>query len=102
MPHDRRANEQTTTPEPQPRIQGEGGIGCREGRVDPCERFFGGRAREGGTVAERKTMIDRLHGLPLVRQARELGISRGSVYYLPRPVSATDLVVGQFEIDPAN
>ena len=36
-------------------------------------------------------MIDRLHGLPLVRQARELGMSRGSVYYLPRPVSATDL-----------
>ena len=45
----------------------------------------------GGTVAERKTMIDRLHALPLVRQARELGMSRGSVYYLPRPVSATDL-----------
>ena len=37
-------------------------------------------------------MIDRLHALPLVRQARELGMSRGSVYYLPKPVSATDLV----------
>jgi len=38
-------------------------------------------------------MIDRLHNLPLARQARELGISRGSVYYLPRPVSAADLEI---------
>jgi putative transposase len=38
-------------------------------------------------------MIDRSHALPLTRQARELGISRGSVYYLPKPVSAADLAV---------
>ncbi len=38
-------------------------------------------------------MIDRLHALPVARQARELGISRGSVYYLPRPVPAADLVI---------
>lgn len=38
-------------------------------------------------------MIDRSHGLPVARQARELGISRGSVYYLPRPVSDTDLAI---------
>ena len=38
-------------------------------------------------------MIDRSHALPVTRQARELGISRGSVYYLPRPVSATDLLI---------
>ena len=38
-------------------------------------------------------MIDRSHGLPVTRQARELGISRGSVYYLPRSVSAVDLTV---------
>lgn len=38
-------------------------------------------------------MIDRSHTLPLARQARELGISRGSVYYLPRPVSAADLAI---------
>ena len=38
-------------------------------------------------------MIDRSHALPLGRQARELGISRGSVYYLPRPVSAADLTI---------
>jgi hypothetical protein len=34
VPHDRRSDEQTTPPEPQPGIQGEGGIGCREGRED--------------------------------------------------------------------
>lgn len=31
-------------------------------------------------------MIDRGHDLPVVQQAKALGISRGSVYYLPRPV----------------
>ena len=38
-------------------------------------------------------MIDRSHSLPLTRQARELGISRGSVYYLPRLVSPADLAI---------
>ena len=38
-------------------------------------------------------MIDRNHDLPVSRQARELGISRGSVYYLPRPTSSDDLVL---------
>lgn len=36
-------------------------------------------------------MIDREHDLPITRQAAVLGISRGSVYYLPRPVSDADL-----------
>ena len=36
-------------------------------------------------------MIDRTHGLPVTQQAKVLGISRGSVYYLPRPVPAADL-----------
>ena len=36
-------------------------------------------------------MIDRTHPLPIARQARALGVSRGSVYYVPRPVSAADL-----------
>ena len=31
-------------------------------------------------------MIDRAHALPLVAQARQLGISRDSIYYLPRAV----------------
>jgi len=38
-------------------------------------------------------MIDREHGLPITRQAKVLQISRGSVYYQPRPVSARDLEV---------
>jgi len=38
-------------------------------------------------------MIDRTDDLPVSRQAKALGISRGSVYYLPRPVSAEDLGV---------
>jgi putative transposase len=38
-------------------------------------------------------MIDRTHALPISRQAQALNLSRGSVYYLPRPVSATDLRV---------
>jgi putative transposase len=38
-------------------------------------------------------MIDRSHPLPLTRQASVLGISRGSVYYLPRPVSDADLAL---------
>src|SRR5919112_1208549 len=38
-------------------------------------------------------MIDRSHALPLTRQAEELGISRGSLYYAPRPVSASDLAI---------
>jgi putative transposase len=36
-------------------------------------------------------MIDRAHDLPITKQAEALKISRGSVYYLPRPISATDL-----------
>ena len=38
-------------------------------------------------------MIDREHDLPITKQAEVLRISRGSVYYLPRSVSATDLEV---------
>ena len=38
-------------------------------------------------------MIDREHDLPITRQARLLGMSRGTVYYLPRPVSAADLAL---------
>ena len=38
-------------------------------------------------------MIDRNHDLPIVRQAKALNISRGSIYYKPRPVSAEDLAL---------
>ena len=35
-------------------------------------------------------MIDRGHNLPITRQAQLLGMSRGAVYYLPRPISQAD------------
>ena len=38
-------------------------------------------------------MIDRKHALPVVKQVEVLKISRGSVYYLPRPVPAHDLAL---------
>jgi putative transposase len=38
-------------------------------------------------------MIDREHDLPLTKQAAALNISRGSLYYLPQPVSAADLML---------
>jgi putative transposase len=38
-------------------------------------------------------MIDREHDLPISKQAKVLRISRGSVYYLPRPVSEADLAI---------
>src|SRR2546427_6483110 len=38
-------------------------------------------------------MIDRSHDLPITKQAKALNISRGSVYYLPRPVSEANLAV---------
>jgi putative transposase len=51
--------------------------------------FLAGQSR----FAERKAMIDRSHDLPISRQARMLNVSRGSVYYLPRPASAADLAL---------
>jgi putative transposase len=38
-------------------------------------------------------MIDHSHDLTITRQAELLGMSRGMVYYLPRPVSAADLAL---------
>jgi putative transposase len=38
-------------------------------------------------------MIDREHDLPITKQTEVLNISRGSVYYLPRPVSECDLAI---------
>src|SRR6266481_4471199 len=38
-------------------------------------------------------MIDRTHELPVTRQAQVLKLSRSSIYYQPRPVSAADLGV---------
>ena len=38
-------------------------------------------------------MIDRNHDLPVKRQAELVDISRGSVYYLSKPVSENDLAL---------
>jgi putative transposase len=38
-------------------------------------------------------MIDPEHDLPITKQAKVLRISRGSIYYLPRPVPETDLEI---------
>jgi putative transposase len=38
-------------------------------------------------------MIDRTHDLSISKQAEVLNISRGSVYYLPRPVPKTELAI---------
>jgi putative transposase len=52
-----------------------------------------GRSAQQGRFVERKAMINRQHKLSISKQAKALKISRGSVYYLPRPVSAADLTV---------
>jgi putative transposase len=54
--------------------------------------IFSRRAHQG-RHAERKAMIDRSHDLPLMRQAQVLKLSRSSLYYQPRPVSAEDLAI---------
>jgi putative transposase len=38
-------------------------------------------------------MIDRAHALPIARQAELVGISRGTVYYHPEPISDADLAL---------
>ena len=38
-------------------------------------------------------MIDRTDPLPVVKQAKLLGLSRGTVYYLPRATSPADLAL---------
>ncbi|MGZ8245663.1 IS3 family transposase [Methylomagnum sp.] len=55
-------------------------------------RFFIRRARQG-RKAERKAIIDRDHDVSLTRQAELLGISRGSAYYVPKPVPDSDLAL---------
>ena len=64
----------------------------KDRRADARKRFFRGSAQQS-RAAERKAMIDRAHDLPITRQAEALNISRGSVYYLPRPVPEADLAV---------
>ena len=65
---------------------------CQDRRADAGKRFFGRSARQSRFV-ERKAMINREHDLPITKQAQVLRISRGSVYYLPRPMPETDLAI---------
>jgi putative transposase len=44
-------------------------------------------------MAERNAMMDATHALPISRQAQLAGISRGSVYYVPKSVGAADLAL---------
>ena len=43
-------------------------------------------------------MIDREHFLPLAKQAKALGISRGTLYFVSRPVPAADLAFQRREL----
>lgn len=62
------------------------------GQLTLENNFFRDCAHQSG-IAERKAMIDRNHTLAVTRQAELLGMSRGSVHYLPRPPSAADLAL---------
>ncbi|TNC46268.1 IS3 family transposase [Rubellimicrobium rubrum] len=77
-------------PEPAPAVDVKT-LHAKIGELTLENGFFVRRARQGGSVAERKAMIDRDHELSVSRQAKALGISRGSIYYLLRPVSDADL-----------
>ncbi|MGH8587902.1 MAG: IS3 family transposase [Gammaproteobacteria bacterium] len=57
------------------------------------ENDFLGRCAHQGGHAERKAMMDPNHELAVTRQAEVLGISRASVYYVPRGVSEADLAL---------
>ena len=63
------------------------------GQLTLEKRLFRGCAQHGRSIAERKTMIDHEHRLSLSRQARLLGMSRGSVYYQRRPAAVADLAL---------
>ena len=43
-------------------------------------------------------MIDRQHSLSLAKQAKALGISRGTLYFASRPVPAADLAFQRREL----
>jgi len=51
------------------------------------------RISHQGGVAERKTMIDRSHDLPVVRQCQILSLARSTAYYRPQEASETDLAL---------
>lgn len=89
---ERAANVFGAAMEPEGASGGPEGTARQDRAADAGERFFGRRARQG-RLAERKAMIDREHHLPVKRQAELVGISRGSVYYHPEPVSEAELAL---------
>ena len=44
-------------------------------------------------IGKRKQMIAPDHVLPITTQAKLLNVSRGTVYYLPKPTSEKDLAI---------
>jgi len=66
-------------------------LDAKDWRACAGERFLSGAHQS--RFAERKTMIGRNHNFSLIRQARLLNISRGSVYHPPRAVLTTHLAV---------
>ena len=65
------------------------GAACEDCGADLGERFFRKCAYQG-RPADRKTMINRTHRLPITRQAEALGISRCTVNALLAPISKCD------------
>src|ERR1700709_1615292 len=65
---------------------------CEDRRADAGKRFFVRSARPS-RHAERKAMITPSHDLPVTRQVKVLGISRGAFYYKARPVPPRDLAI---------
>jgi hypothetical protein len=65
-------------------------VGSREIAISFCKRALENDFLEGplgqSRFSERKAMIEPAHDLTITKQAKALNISRGSVYYLPRPV----------------
>ncbi len=57
------------------------------------EKDFCPQRWQGRSVGARKEMIKRDDRLSISRQAQLLGLSRGSVSYLLRPTSQTDLAL---------
>ncbi len=57
--------------------------------------FLKGALTKAGSLST-KLMIDRSHTLSLTRQTKALTISRGSMYYQPRPISKSDQALMKF------
>jgi hypothetical protein len=66
---------------------------CEDRRADAGKRSFRRSAQQSRPAERRKTMIDRAHDLPIIRQAEALRVSRCSLSYPPRSVPEVDLAI---------